>query len=685
MDSSVYLKSIPFVCEDHETTVLKALYEQQQKSQLCDVSLIVENVNFSAHRAVLAACSTYFCALFEQRKQLDDAGSKVCNVTTIHLSSVNMNTFIPILHFLYTSRLHVFCENIQDVLRTARKLQISTIVKACERLMAENAVLPSIRDVKVKEPNDTVITQDNQTQSVLYVDLRSEDDEEYPSTASSTARNKRAEEAKPRVSRTQKKKGFPKKIEQPVSAASTMAANAPMQNITSVSPASIFGRVSTTQGQRSRSSFSPALPGVSSTECNTRLLNPNTSLALEPLPFENNLESLSSIFGNDSTLIIDSLHNENFVSSTIMDKGPTLASSSKSQDLLQLQSVFSMSPNLSASKCSQTQGEWLKLRDVESATMSSVSAASLTTLPQQPSSAVTISSFSVQTPGTNTPSVYTCKECFKYFTNLADAFHHFYSEHQSSSLPVPNKPNSNVSLLWTSNSHSCPHCGRIFNNKNNLKRHILIKHTSDKRFKCSVCGRRYAIRQSLQYHMNSVHGRVAEENKSLHQNAAGHCKGSSNKYNHLSSSIPESILSSTSQSYLEPGSVESIAISLNSCNNTPAANSTSSASFLTPVPLNSTMIADLAANSKALDKANDVEDINLPTIQRIESIRPVQQPSQRNEVKIVVVTNFAIHSYYISAFCVVIPFSAVNLFFIVALYMSSFCFSSSCLVIIIDF
>lgn len=54
---------------------------------------------------------------------------QVCNVTTIHLSSITINTFIPILHFLYTSRLHLFSENIGEIIRTARKLQISTIVK----------------------------------------------------------------------------------------------------------------------------------------------------------------------------------------------------------------------------------------------------------------------------------------------------------------------------------------------------------------------------------------------------------------------------------------------------------------------------------------------------------------------------------------------------------------------------
>jgi len=44
---------------------------------LCDVSLVVENISFPAHKAVLAAHSAYFQALFEGGKQSDEAGSKV--------------------------------------------------------------------------------------------------------------------------------------------------------------------------------------------------------------------------------------------------------------------------------------------------------------------------------------------------------------------------------------------------------------------------------------------------------------------------------------------------------------------------------------------------------------------------------------------------------------------------------
>uniref|UniRef100_H2Y8U9 BTB domain-containing protein n=1 Tax=Ciona savignyi TaxID=51511 RepID=H2Y8U9_CIOSA len=142
MESSIYLKSVPLHVEGHENKLLKALHDQRRDGQLCDVSLVVENESFPAHKAVLASHSLYFQALFDQGKDSDAAVSKVCNVTTIHLSSISLNTFIPILHFLYTSKLHLFAENVRDVAKTGQKLQIDSIVQACERVMRENIALP---------------------------------------------------------------------------------------------------------------------------------------------------------------------------------------------------------------------------------------------------------------------------------------------------------------------------------------------------------------------------------------------------------------------------------------------------------------------------------------------------------------------------------------------------------------
>nr|CAB3267867.1 zinc finger and BTB domain-containing protein 49-like [Phallusia mammillata] len=528
MENSIYLKSIPLVFEDHGDKLLKALYDQQKKSQLCDVSLVVENVSFPAHKAVLAAHSSYFQALFDRGKLNDDAGSKACNVTTIHLSSISANTFIPILHFLYTSRLHVFCENVRDLLRTARKLQISSIVQACEHLMAENVTLPSVSEVRHCVPKDLTSVSDQQTQSVLYVDLKSEDDDDF--NVASSGRNllelhsdfqdptaalpflsDESNETKVRGGRTHKK-GFPKKIQQPMSTSGSISMNLPsVQNISTIAPASIFGR---TQASRSRLPLSPMF-SITSTENSASKPSFTNPFSTESLSFANNLESLGNVFANESAnLMMDSFQTvESSFNLCDKNNSPPKTSTNKNPDSLQVQSVYSMSPKLPNNQ-SPTVASSKKTKSLQSAKV--VLGSKTNSLSNNYNGdvdiAATATTIVTSDCETLNPSVYTCKDCCKYFTNVTEAVNHYYSEHPVSSTPV--KPvSSRPTHAPDRNSHSCPHCGRLFNNKNNLKRHILIKHTTDKRFKCSICGRRYAIRQSLQYHMRSIHGKETEVEK----------------------------------------------------------------------------------------------------------------------------------------------------------------------------
>lgn len=49
---------------------------------------------------------------------------------------------------------------------------------------------------------------------------------------------------------------------------------------------------------------------------------------------------------------------------------------------------------------------------------------------------------------------------------------------------------------------SAPNCGKIYNTRFNLKRHIDITHLKKKKFKCSVCQGCFASQQSLREHEN---------------------------------------------------------------------------------------------------------------------------------------------------------------------------------------
>ena len=49
---------------------------------------------------------------------------------------------------------------------------------------------------------------------------------------------------------------------------------------------------------------------------------------------------------------------------------------------------------------------------------------------------------------------------------------------------------------------SAPNCGKIYNTRFNLKRHIDVTHLKKKKFKCSTCHNFFASHQSLREHEN---------------------------------------------------------------------------------------------------------------------------------------------------------------------------------------
>ncbi|TSO25155.1 Zinc finger and BTB domain-containing protein 24 [Bagarius yarrelli] len=89
---------------------------------LCDITLIVEDVHFKAHKALLAASSEYFSVLFTAE---DQAGQAV-----YRLDGMAAKTFESVLEFIYSANVSVEDSSTEQLLDMARLLEISELVKA---------------------------------------------------------------------------------------------------------------------------------------------------------------------------------------------------------------------------------------------------------------------------------------------------------------------------------------------------------------------------------------------------------------------------------------------------------------------------------------------------------------------------------------------------------------------------
>ena len=80
-----------FLDHKHSGILLSRLNELRQKEELCDVTVLVDGTSIKAHRAVLAASSQYFNAMFTSR--LSESSQNI--VSKIHMYSVTLyiNTY----------------------------------------------------------------------------------------------------------------------------------------------------------------------------------------------------------------------------------------------------------------------------------------------------------------------------------------------------------------------------------------------------------------------------------------------------------------------------------------------------------------------------------------------------------------------------------------------------------------
>ncbi|XP_075028070.1 zinc finger and BTB domain-containing protein 17 isoform X2 [Calonectris borealis] len=139
--SSGYLRSSQRRAMDfpqHSKQVLEQLNQQRQLGLLCDCTFVVDGIDFKAHKAVLAACSEYFRMLFVDQKDV------------VHLDISNAAGLGQVLEFMYTAKLSLNPDNVEDVLAVAGFLQMQEIVSACNAL--KSLTVPAESPAKSQQP-----------------------------------------------------------------------------------------------------------------------------------------------------------------------------------------------------------------------------------------------------------------------------------------------------------------------------------------------------------------------------------------------------------------------------------------------------------------------------------------------------------------------------------------------------
>ncbi|XP_034717551.1 kelch-like protein 40b [Etheostoma cragini] len=107
-----------------QTLLQDGLFDMLENEKLVDCVLKIKDKEFPCHRLVLCACSSYFRSIF--LSDLEESKKK-----EIILEDVEPGVIGLVLKYLYTSKINVTEQNVQDIFAVANVYQIPSIFTVC--------------------------------------------------------------------------------------------------------------------------------------------------------------------------------------------------------------------------------------------------------------------------------------------------------------------------------------------------------------------------------------------------------------------------------------------------------------------------------------------------------------------------------------------------------------------------
>uniref|UniRef100_A0A8B9MYS8 BTB domain-containing protein n=1 Tax=Accipiter nisus TaxID=211598 RepID=A0A8B9MYS8_9AVES len=118
------------VSDTYLAKLLEGLSSLRVQRALCDVTLEAEGICFPAHKIILASASNYCKILFVGN--LTRAGSLDGN---IRLKAVSAAGLRNVLNFIYSNKLDLSLQNIEETFKAAETLLVREVIKLCFRFL----------------------------------------------------------------------------------------------------------------------------------------------------------------------------------------------------------------------------------------------------------------------------------------------------------------------------------------------------------------------------------------------------------------------------------------------------------------------------------------------------------------------------------------------------------------------
>nr|XP_029131637.1 zinc finger and BTB domain-containing protein 24 [Labrus bergylta]XP_029131639.1 zinc finger and BTB domain-containing protein 24 [Labrus bergylta] len=132
--------------DSHKQTILSKFNKLRKTDTLCDITLVVEDKQFKAHKALLAASSEFFSLMFT-------AGDQISGQSNFRLDGMAAQMFAAVLDFIYSAQVSVEEGAMEQLLDTARLMKVNDLVKALTEITRSDAAFRRENGHKPKVPH----------------------------------------------------------------------------------------------------------------------------------------------------------------------------------------------------------------------------------------------------------------------------------------------------------------------------------------------------------------------------------------------------------------------------------------------------------------------------------------------------------------------------------------------------
>lgn len=116
---------------DHFLDIFARLSRLRKSNELCDISLIISDKVFRAHKIVLISASPYFEAMFL-------SGLAESHKNSVILQDIEPEAFEAILDMIYDGKILITVATVQSILCAASIFQIDHLKQACSEFMIKH-------------------------------------------------------------------------------------------------------------------------------------------------------------------------------------------------------------------------------------------------------------------------------------------------------------------------------------------------------------------------------------------------------------------------------------------------------------------------------------------------------------------------------------------------------------------